>query len=469
MLIANRMHSSNRQKETPPGATDNDTDLHLKQVVAQLKRNNQTKDLLLTKIGHELLTPLNGVIGSLGLALEHSDKSRTEFITTALQSASNLHQLIGDIVDLSQLTRGELRLKKEAFSITDLLHGLTTLASQEAHHKGLEWRQAIDLETDQMLNGDGKRIEQILRSLIHNAIKFTESGSISLSIRGPLENQRLMVFRAIVEDTGIGIGEAEQVHIFNSFYQVEDFCNRNHQGSGVGLSLAYLLVKQMGGEISVQSAPNKGSRFEIFIPLPLAKPNRRSTRATPGAISLYSEEKTQRNPLATQPPSDQPTSSKNNTSGTTTSQIPGASANIFSTLGSFHVLIVEDNAVNQMVLKGLLTKVGITSEVAANGKIALHMLEHGDFDTILMDCQMPIMDGYSAAQAIRQLPSPQSELPIIAVTANITEKDKQKCFDVGMNDFLTKPIQANGLYSTLLKWFEKNPTPSSKAQQKNKS
>lgn len=469
MFIANRVRYSQKSLKTPTQPSSTTKDLHLQQVLSQLKRNNQTKDLLLTKIGHELLTPLNGIIGSLELARENLDDIPAALIETALKSAGGLHQLIEDIVDLSQLTRGEIRLQKENFCIKESLGDLILHFAQVARRKGLEWNQNIDIDEALKINGDGSRLQQILRSLINNAIKFTETGTISLSIETSIENKRLMLFRATVEDTGIGIKEAEQVHIFNSFYQVEDFCNRNHQGSGVGLSLAYLLIKQMGGEISVQSTPKKGSRFEIFIPFPIAKQTRRAHLEERNTIQSHHERTQSPKKNTITVPSDthlnEVLSSNNQYSETHSTIRDRQPIKGIKGLENAHVLIVEDNAVNQMVLKGLLTRAGITSQVAANGEIALKILNDSCFDTILMDCQMPILDGYATTRAIRRLASPSSATPIIAITANITEKDKDKCIKAGMNDFLTKPIQADILYSALLKWLQRDSATNSPSQQ----
>jgi len=419
--------------------------------VAQLKHIYQTKEILLSKIGHELLTPLNGIMGSLELALSSEEPlQHNNMINTALQSASKLNRLIRDIIDLSQLTQGELQLQKQPFQFKDSLSQLFNSAAEEARTKGLSWHQQINIDSSLSLNGDMARIIQILRNLIDNAIKFTPSGSVSITINSSIKSDRLFLFEATIEDTGIGIHQDEQQEIYNSFYQIEAFCKRRYQGSGVGLSLAYLLAKKMGGSIHLHSVPDCGSRFHIEIPLPLSTP---LSRSIVDAVPVQGRNITPFPQLKNTKPQPDSPDSKEAHNNTVQPESPSSKTDPAAIQLDGHILIVEDNDVNQMILKKLLAKLGLSSEIAGNGAIALEKLKVGSFDVILMDCQMPVMDGPTATREIRAWTNEKSNIPIIAVTANITEKDRDLCLEVGMNDYITKPIHPNKLYPTLSKWL----------------
>ncbi len=335
--------------------------------------------------------------------------------------------------------------------MTDLLYS----SQKEAEEKGLTWNQVLNLNKDLELNGDGERLTQVLRNIIGNAIKFTETGSITTRFNGTVKNRRLLLFEAIIEDTGIGIDKHEQPNIFKNFYQIEAFCNRVRQGSGVGLSLAYLLVKQMGGQISVQSKPGKGSRFTLTIPMTLTRAHEHNQHHIQWGNRSAQVRATQ-NTGQYDAKSTVKSSTACHAHASTHSRVQHSSQTPLKLEG--HVLIVEDNGVNQMILKGLLNKIGLTSDVAANGKVALEKLDTHDYQLVLMDCQMPVMDGLTASRFIRKRSDAHHEVPIIAITANVTEKDRHACLDSGMNAVLNKPIQANTLYPVMIQWLN-NPAP----------
>lgn len=430
-----------------PKTPDVYADKSLQLTLSQLKRINQTKDQLLTKIGHELLTPLNGIMGSLELAMKtyHSNQ-HMQLLSTALNSANKLNDSIRDIVDLSQLSRGELKVARKNFVLKDVLDSIITSAERDTKEKGLQWKQSIKCNLDLEVRGDGHRIAQVLKNLISNAIKFTDHGHVKVALDGAVKDKRLLLFKATIEDSGIGISKEDQQQIFQNFYQVEEFCNRHHHGSGVGLSLAYLLVKQMRGEISVQSIPGKGSRFEVVIPMPLTKASEHNL----DQIRFNGKRTATRKATLT---------------AVKDASLPQEQSSLAANVGlapkpeddglklNGHVLIVEDNSVNQMILKGLVNKVGLTSEIASNGKLALDKLDQGTFNLVLMDCQMPVMDGFTCSKEIRQRHDQHRNIPIVAITANVTEEDRSACFAAGMNDFLNKPIKPDLLYPALTKWL----------------
>lgn len=384
----------------------------LEDTLDQLKASNQLKDDFLNKISHEFKTPLNGILGPLQLVKQTSlNNEQKDYVLSALGSGQKLSQLIDDVLDLSQLNAGLIKLKKEPFSLHATISHVYNVFQQYANEKGLKYVLEYSPKMPQFVKGDQQRLSQVLEKLIANAVKFTAKGTIKITadvLESYGENVALL-FR--VSDTGIGIPQDMQDGIFESFRQVERFFSRQYEGTGIGLAISYHLVKQMGGNISVESSPGTGSTFQFTVHLPVVV--RKNTTTTQSNI----REIKQQRPLQGK------------------------------------LLVVEDNKVNQMVLLGLLKKMGLSADIADNGKIALQMLKIKHYDLILMDCQMPVMNGFETTRAIRHNEGDGSRIPVIAVTANSQASNKIECVDAGMDDFIPKPINTDALYHKLSEWL----------------
>jgi len=374
---------------------------------------SKTKSEFLANMSHEIRTPMNGVLGTLQL-LQESDLSdgQKEYVGIAYNSGEALLSLLNDILDFSKIEAGKLKLEYIPFNLKELTNDLTVLLKQKADEREVKLETDFDSEVPTAILGDSVRIRQILANLMTNAIKFTDKGTVTIKII-TLENTEKMVrLRLEVNDTGIGIAEENQRKLFNSFTQADGSTTRKYGGTGLGLAIVRQLVTMMRGRLGVESEEGKGSSFwtEISFEVPH---NIEMERA--------SEKK---------------------------------SADVEKLEGN--VLLVEDNPVNQIVARKMLEKAGLNYEVVNNGEEALNRLKLShDFNLILMDCQMPIMDGYEATQALRDLEEKNAidRLPVIAMTANAMEGDKDKCLAAGMDDYISKPVNQQNLKKKLAKWL----------------
>lgn len=386
----------------------------LTNVNAALKESNTLKDEFLATISHELRTPMNGVIGSIDQLKQPGDEeNQHRLISTADQSAHHLMSLLDSVLTYTELASGKLLLEKQVISINRLLEGLESvfqpLCKQKALTLTIECEQGLPL-----LSGDERRLEQMLAILLDNAVKFTARGGVELLVRRlPSENNNQEKILFSVIDSGIGITEAASRHIFEKFRQANGAFSRGHGGLGIGLAIVKELALAMKAEVDFDSVENEGSVFNLRVTLDHAPENFVS------------------------------------------SPVP----EITFTIAQPTVMIVEDNPTNQLVLKGILKNLGISVLTANNGEEALALMQSEPMDAILMDCQMPVMDGFAATVAIRQLPHPLCNTPIIAVTANAMAQDKARCLDVGMNDYLSKPVNTALLKEKLAYWLARAPHP----------
>ncbi len=384
----------------------------IQQQLQQLEETSQAKDDFLANVSHEIRTPMNGIIGAAELMKDaDNNKQRTEYTRVIQQSASALLSLINDLLDLSKIESGQLEISKESFQLSSILNEVNHLLREKSERKSIELKFLFDQEQKTGFLGDPSRIRQILINLVGNAIKFTEQGSVTVNAVIENINERYSSIEITISDTGIGIEKQHQEKLFSRFTQADGSITRKFGGTGLGLSISKQLTDLMKGELTFTSEYGKGSTFKLFLTLP------RSVHA-----------------------------------------VPSTELEIERDYG-LHALLVEDNAVNQMVIAGLLQKVGISVEIAEDGVVALECYKDKSFDVIFMDMQMPNMDGITATHHIRALAPPKSDILIVAMTANAGDKDKQRCFEAGMSDFISKPVQKSVLIETLDRVLLSSPTP----------
>jgi signal transduction histidine kinase/ActR/RegA family two-component response regulator len=393
---------------------------HGKQIEAELKeardraeKMSQAKGEFLANMSHEIRTPMNGVIGTLQL-LEDTELSQDqhEFVNTAHKSADALLAILNDILDLSKIEAGKLSFENIPFDFRQIIKDIVVLHSLKSEQQGVSLKQEIDESLPDTLIGDPTRLRQVIVNLVSNALKFTRQGEVKISVEVLQSNNESVDVKVTVSDSGIGIAQTALDTLFNAFTQADGSTTRKYGGTGLGLAIVSQLVEMMDGSLGVESEEGEGSSFWFIANYPCtdeACVSAEKTAKQSGKVMLNAK-----------------------------------------------VLLVEDNPINQMVAQKMLEKFGLKATLADNGVEALKLLKEQIFDLVLMDCQMPEMDGFDATREIRKLDIKtlyEKRLPVVAMTANVMSGDRERCLEVGMDDYIGKPVQRDQLETVLRKWL----------------
>ncbi len=384
--------------------------IHLEQQTDELRRArdeankaSQAKSRFLANMSHEIRTPLNGILG-LAEVLNHLALTgeQRDVVDDIGNSGRHLLSIVNDVLDIAKVNSGKLELQPAPFNLPQLIREIASPAAALAESRQLRFRLEVPPDLPHEVQGDALRIRQVVSNLLSNAVKFTSAGEVRLAVQSSAPGR----IRFAVSDTGIGLTPEQAESLFQEFHQVDSSSTRRFGGSGLGLAISHRLTELMGGELRVESRLNEGSTFSLDLPLDV----------TPAGAAAAE---------------------------------PNADATELSLPPGLRILVAEDNPVNQRVAAMMLARAGAAVELAENGNVAVERHRAAPYDIILMDCQMPELDGYQATAKIRSLASSAALVPIIGSTANAFAEDRERCMRAGMNGYLAKPLNARSLVTAI--------------------
>jgi signal transduction histidine kinase/CheY-like chemotaxis protein len=396
---------------------------------------NRAKSELLARMSHEMRTPMNGVLGTADL-LGHTQLNdmQSKYIRTIQKSGELLLVLINDVLDMAKIESGSFELDPHDYELHEVVNSVVDNLQAVADEKGIALNCTVEPTVPRYLHGDSHRLQQMLLNLVGNAVKFTEQGEVELRISIPEASANATFMRIDVRDSGIGIEPHRLDAIFDAFQQADGSVTRRFGGTGLGLSIARDIAQLMGGDVEVSSKPGQGSTFSIMFPLTEAQ-TQASQPADQPVHSVVHDVADQTGSMIRMEQPD------NNVHEQTNASFP-----LFT---DCHLLVAEDNPVNQMLVEAILESLGVAFVIVANGQEALDAMAAQRFDLVLMDCQMPVVDGLSSTSIAR---ARGDKLPIIAVTANAMTGDRERCLEAGMDDYLSKPFKTEDIVLLLEIW-----------------
>jgi PAS domain S-box-containing protein len=419
----------------------------LEKALTAAREATRMKSRFLANMSHEIRTPMNGVLGMTDFLLGTKlNPEQQEYADSIKRSADSLLALINDILDLSRIEAGKLRLDHADFSLASTIAETTSMFTLQARAKGLEFVSTIAPGLPKTAVGDPGRLQQVLTNLLGNAIKFTERGQVGLKVEMVHQTGDALQLKFTVHDSGIGIPPGEQGRLFDTFTQVDESNTRKYGGTGLGLAISKQLVELLGGEIGLESEPGKGSRF--WFTATFGKSSRPDT-AAPLATPPDARVRPRLAPQVAAAKSQTGTAQRAQASAPTKTSVPVPTKND----ASMRILLAEDNEVNQRITLRLLQKLGLAADAVVNGREAVEALEKRKYDLVLMDCQMPDMDGFEATAVIRSREGASRHQTICALTANAMEGDRERCLAAGMDDYISKPVGLEKLREALDRWI----------------